>query len=94
MRRITLTFPAIALVLAGCMNNQASVAGAECSQGPAEGFIGQTATDATIEEARVAAGAQTARAVGPGDVVTMEFSASRLTLQVDNANVITGASCG
>ena len=67
---------------------------ATCYADAANGFIGQAATAAVVEQARVAAGAAVARTLSPGEVVTMEFRGDRLNLMVDEANVVTGVRCG
>ena len=67
---------------------------ATCDADAANGFIGQTASDDVVEQARVAAGAAVARTLAPGQVVTMEFRGDRLNLMVDEANVVTGVRCG
>jgi hypothetical protein len=65
-----------------------------CNDTAAQAYVGQPATTANVEAARLAAGAAIVRTVRPGEVVTMEFRADRLTLQIDAAGNITGASCG
>lgn len=65
-----------------------------CNDVAAQAFIGQPATTANVESARIAAGAAIVRTVRPGEAVTMEYRGDRLTLQVDAAGNITGASCG
>jgi len=47
-----------------------------------------------LEEATLDAGARTARVIRPGDIVTMEFSAERLTIEVDGRNRIVDVRCG
>ena len=46
------------------------------------------------EQARAASGANGVRVLKPGQMVTMEYHFSRLNLDVDEANVITGTRCG
>jgi hypothetical protein len=67
---------------------------AACKPEPAQRYVGQVATADVVEQARVAAGAQIARTLKPGQVVTMEYHSSRLNLDVNEGNVITGARCG
>ncbi len=47
-----------------------------------------------VEKARMAAGAEIARTLKPGQMVTMEYHASRLNIDVDANNVITNVRCG
>ncbi|AWV08838.1 I78 family peptidase inhibitor [Marilutibacter maris] len=57
-------------------------------------MVGQPATEANVERARVASGAESVRVIRPGMMVTMEFVESRLNIDVDVDNVITGLRCG
>lgn len=66
----------------------------ECNPDAARGAIGQEATADVVEQARVAAGANVVRTLKPGQVITMEYHASRLNLSVDDANVVVDVSCG
>lgn len=75
----------------------ADAAGAEavaCNATPAQGVVGKLATAAVIEQARVSAGAGSARTLKPGQMVTMEFNPARLNLDVDAGNAVTGVRCG
>jgi hypothetical protein len=56
--------------------------------------LGKPASDDTVEQARVAAGAKTARVLKPGQMVTLEFVEGRLNIDVDDAGVITQLRCG
>jgi hypothetical protein len=67
---------------------------AACNAEAAQAFVGQVATPDVVEKARVAAGAEMARTLKPGQVVTMEYRSGRLNLDVDGGNVVTGARCG
>lgn len=67
---------------------------ASCNASAAQSAVGKIATREVVEEARVAAGAQVARTLKPGQVVTMEYHASRLNLHVDDGNVVTRVACG
>ena len=65
-----------------------------CNAEPARRYIGQEATPDVVEQARVASGARMARTLKPGQMVTMEYSAGRLNLDVDSRNIITNVRCG
>lgn len=65
-----------------------------CDAEPVQRFVGELYTPELGEEARVAAGARVARALRPGEVVTMEFSADRLSLTLDESGRIARAACG
>lgn len=56
--------------------------------------IGRPATEANVERARVASGAESVRVIPPGTMVTMEFVESRLNVDVDAENIITDLRCG
>ncbi|MGI8561135.1 MAG: I78 family peptidase inhibitor [Luteimonas sp.] len=65
-----------------------------CNADAARGMIGKTATADVVEQARIAAEAQIARTLKPGQMVTMEYHPSRLNIDVDDANRITNVRCG
>lgn len=97
MSRVSLSFPFAALLLAGCMTEPPAAEPApntECIAAAAQGYVGQPATNPNIEGARVAAEAESVRTIRPGQVVTMEFTAGRLNLQLDEANTIVAVTCG
>ena len=56
--------------------------------------IGKVATADVVDRARRDAGAQMARVLKPGQMVTMEYREGRLNIDVDEANVITNLRCG
>ena len=66
----------------------------KCDAKAAQAYIGKTASADVVAQAKAAAGATHARILKPGQMVTMEFSAGRLNLDVDANNVITSARCG
>lgn len=66
----------------------------QCSESAARFAIGRLADAALAEEARVKANAQRVRMVRPGQMVTMEYDAGRLTLELDAAGRIVAARCG
>ena len=65
-----------------------------CNPDEARGAIGKEATAEVVEQARIAAGADVVRTLKPGQVITMEYHASRLNLSVDDNNVVVDVSCG
>lgn len=65
-----------------------------CNADAARSVVGQTASADVIDQARTAAGAETARTLSPGQATTMEFNGSRLNLDVDASNKITNVRCG
>lgn len=95
---------ATAALLAGCAAPQRAAPvdvrtdipprGGRCDAAPAQSAIGKAGTARNVEAARVASGALMARTISPGQMVTKEFDAERLNLQVDGSGRITGANCG
>ena len=66
----------------------------QCNADAAQSAVGQVATDAVIEKARVDAGATVARTLKPNQAVTMEYRFDRLNLRVDTKNVVESVGCG
>jgi hypothetical protein len=60
-----------------------------CNMAQYSALVGKPKTDPGVP----AAGPQV-RIIGPGDQVTMDFSATRLNIEVNSAGVITGIKCG
>lgn len=110
MSRLVLPFAAILSVsVAACASTASSGATASASTPPttsaptevpgcnadaARSAVGQVASAEVAEKARMAAGAQIARTLKPGQMVTMEYHASRLNIDVDANNVVTNVRCG
>lgn len=67
---------------------------AGCDDSQAQWAIGKKVTDADVEQARKDAGAESARTLKPDQAVTLEFSASRLNLDLDAAGLVTAIRCG
>ena len=65
-----------------------------CQAEPAQFAVGQVATPALVQQAQERAGAARARVLRPGEMVTMEFDATRLNLEVDAANRVLRVRCG
>lgn len=65
-----------------------------CDAKPAQFAVGQNSTASVMESARVRSGAQMARILRPGQMITKEFNAQRLNLQVDANGRILAVNCG
>lgn len=65
-----------------------------CDATAVQGLVGDMADDAVVEQARVDAGADTARILKPGQAVTLEFNGARLNVEVDGENRIVSLRCG
>ncbi len=68
--------------------------GYTCTNGGLDQFVGRQATQDLGAEMLRASGSRILRWVRPGMAVTMEFSPERLTVHLDEAGRISGASCG
>ena len=66
----------------------------QCVAEPAAWALGQAATSEVVERIRVDTHSRTARVLRPGQVVTMEFSAERVNVNVNDRNAIIGVTCG
>lgn len=65
-----------------------------CNAQGAQFAVGKTAGASVVEDARQRSGSYMARVLRPGQMVTMEFNAQRLNLDVDAGSVIRRARCG
>ena len=65
-----------------------------CRNEPLDQFVGQSASQKLGDRMLAASGARTLRWVPKDGVVTMDFSPSRLTVQLDANNRIQTARCG
>ena len=75
----------------------ADEAGAEadgCNAELVQNLVGELYTPELGEQARVTAGARVERALRPGQIVTMEFRADRLSFTLDEKGRISQVNCG
>ena len=90
------------LLMAACGNMTPASTGASastpaatrCNAAPAQFALGRNIDAALESDARARAGARLSRVLKPNQVVTMEFNAERLNLNVDDAGRVTRVSCG
>ena len=66
----------------------------QCNADAANAYVGKTADAANIEAARKAAGAERARTLKHGQVVTLEYLEGRLNLYLDASGKIERIGCG
>lgn len=71
-----------------------SVEMGRCSSQAAQFAVGQQASQALLEQARVKSGSLMARVLGPHDAVTMDYRSERLNLNADETGKIVRATCG
>jgi Peptidase inhibitor I78 family len=97
MRRIAIAAPAL---LAACSTAPAQLPahgetpGHECQSAGLERFAGQPATGEVGAEILRVSKAATLRWVQPGQMVTMEFRADRVTVHLAAGNRIERVNCG
>jgi Peptidase inhibitor I78 family len=65
-----------------------------CDAAKARWVVGRPGDAALLEKARSDAGAKIARLLTPGQMVTMEYSAERLNLRVNDQGVVESVNCG
>jgi hypothetical protein len=100
MRNVALLAPAL---LAACsaapaeppaIPTHGTVPGHICNAEGADRFIGQPGTSETGAEIMRATNSAILRWAPPGVMLTMDFSASRVTVRLDPANKVTAINCG
>ncbi|MDP3822983.1 MAG: I78 family peptidase inhibitor [Burkholderiales bacterium] len=70
------------------------IAPGQCNEAAAQFAVGKAIDAKLAEELRVRASAQRVRMVRPGQMVTMEYDAGRLTLDIDAAGRVARVRCG
>ncbi|WP_225774417.1 I78 family peptidase inhibitor [Pseudomonas sp. Marseille-Q5115] len=71
-----------------------TVEAGRCSSEAAQFAVGQQASQALLEQAKVRSGSLMARILGPHDPVTMDYRSERLNLNADDSGKIVRANCG
>jgi hypothetical protein len=93
---------ALLAVVAGCAQEPPQVpeappppvfAPGECDAQKVQAIVGKAYNSPLGEEARQRSGAERVRAVRPGDMITMEFDAHRLTIELDGDGNVVRARC-
>jgi hypothetical protein len=72
----------------------AAASDGRCDSDLAKFAVGQTASSALLQQAQQRSGAQTARILRPGDIMTLEYRSQRLNLNVDAQGVVARVNCG
>jgi hypothetical protein len=67
---------------------------ARCNASAAGWAVGERASPRVIERATYESGARSARVVGPGEMVTMDFRGDRLSIYTDGVGRIRDVRCG
>jgi hypothetical protein len=66
----------------------------DCDATKAQWAVGERESQEMLERARVAAQAKSARYLRPNQPITMEYSSSRLNLELDERGVVRSVRCG
>ena len=93
------TLLAATVLSAGCQSTASAPTGFSeapnaCNAEAVRNLIGKTATPALLEEAKSRSGADTARILGPDDIVRLEYDSRRLNINTDAGMTIERISCG
>lgn len=67
--------------------------GQVCDADQAESAVGQKVSPDLVEQYRKQANAESARALRPDDVITMEYNPQRLNLKVDEQDIVISVNC-
>lgn len=69
-------------------------AAGNCNADAGQFAVGQVYTERIAEAVRSRSGARIARPLRPGQMVTMEYAADRISLMLDAADRVVGVRCG
>src|SRR3970282_2964050 len=70
------------------------VPGGICNAGAVAWAVGRAPTPDVVERARVESGSALVRVIAPGEMVTQEFRADRLTIRTNERDAIIALACG
>lgn len=73
---------------------QPAATGGRCDSDLAAFAVGQPASSALLQQAQQRSGAQVARILRPGDIMTLEYRSERLNLNVDAQGTVARVNCG
>jgi hypothetical protein len=65
-----------------------------CDASQAQGVVGRSVTPQEAQALRQQAGARTVRVIGYDQIISKEFNATRLSLQLDASGRVVRAFCG
>jgi hypothetical protein len=92
MKRLTLLV--IVTALGSCAAASQHKGADGCDAARAQSLIGQSASSELAVRARRLTGAAVVRWLRPGQIVTMEFRADRLSIVLDAGNTVQAIRCG
>lgn len=90
---------AVPALVAGCQSattlpDEPHQAPRTCDAEAVGHLVGEKATPELLERARRLSGANTARILGPNDIVTLEYNSRRLNINTDASMTIQRINCG
>ena len=85
---------AAALAVGACATTPVAGGGGRCDARRAQRLLGRAGTPELAAEALKLSGASTVRWLLPDQVVTMEYMAGRLNLEIDRRQVVLAIRCG
>ena len=98
MPRIALPLFVLLLSIGACTTmpppSAGPMPGGACSAAAVAWAVGRAPTPDVVERARVESGSAVVRVIAPGQSVTQDFRADRLTISTNERGAITGLACG
>ena len=98
MPRIALPLFVLLLSVAACDTipppSAGPMPGGGCNAAAIAWAVGRAPTPDVVERARVESGSAVVRVIAPGQPVTQDFRADRLTISTNERGAITGLACG
>ena len=91
---LTLSLSACATVSSARTGGPLPPSAMQCDASGAGWAIGQSPGSDVVERVRVDTHSRIARVLRPGQMVTMEFSAERVNIRVNEREAIIGVTCG
>ena len=86
--------PVAALALVACAHPQTPPAPTTCGAEKVADLVGKKRSDALSAEVKQRSGAARVRWIAPGQVVTMDYSETRLNVHTDGEGRILSFKCG
>lgn len=79
---------------AGMASSGSAGANGQCNADVVQNGVGKSLTQGLLDQLRSQSGSTTARALKPGEMITMEYLPTRLNVLVDAKNTVTAVRCG
>ncbi len=94
MARMTVFIRAVVLLFAGSAGALAQEEQMNCDAAVLQWAIGELPDDAMIERARIEAGAASVRVIADSMMVTQDYRAERLNIELDAQGRVRAVRCG